>query len=333
MNKEILMAVDAVSNEKGVDKEIIFDALEAALASATRKKHGEELDVRVAINRKTGGYDTFRRWKVFADDSTELEVPERELRLDDARDIDKDVEPGGYVEEPMESVPFGRILAQTAKQVIVQKVREAERAQVVDAYKDRAGTLVSGIVKRVDRNGVYVNLGANAEGFIAREEMIPREPVRSQDRIKAYLKEVRTEPRGPQLFLSRTAPEFLIELFKLEVPEVGQGLINILAAARDAGVRAKIAVRSNDPRVDAVRACERCPTKSPANGSTSSPSTTTTRSSSSTPWRPRKSPRSWLTKIRTRWTSRSPRTSSRRPSAGADRTSRRPARSPAGGSE
>ena len=137
MNKEILMAVDAVSNEKGVDKEIIFDALEAALASATRKKHGEELDVRVAINRKTGGYDTFRRWKVFADDSSELEVPERELRLDDARDIDKDVEPGGYVEEPMESVPFGRILAQTAKQVIVQKVREAERAQVVDAYKDR----------------------------------------------------------------------------------------------------------------------------------------------------------------------------------------------------
>jgi len=210
MNKEILMAVDAVSNEKGVDKEIIFEALEAALASATRKKHGEELDVRVSINRKTGGYDTFRRWKVFADDSTELEVPERELRLDDARDIDKDVEPGGYVEQPMESVPFGRILAQTAKQVIVQKVREAERAQVVDAYKDRAGTLVSGIVKRVDRNGVYVDLGANAEGFIAREEMIPREPVRSQDRIKAYLKEVRTEPRGPQLFLSRTAPEFLI---------------------------------------------------------------------------------------------------------------------------
>ena len=139
MNKEILMAVDAVSNEKGVDKEIIFDALEAALASATRKKHGEELDVRVSINRKTGGYDTFRRWKVFADDSTELEVPERELRMDDAREIDKDVEPGGYVEEPMESVPFGRILAQTAKQVIVQKVREAERAQVVDAYKDRAG--------------------------------------------------------------------------------------------------------------------------------------------------------------------------------------------------
>ena len=255
MNKEILMAVDAVSNEKGVDKEIIYEALEAALASATRKKHGEELDVRVAINRKTGDYDTFRRWKVFADDSTELEVPERELRLDDARDLDADVAPGGFVEQPMESVPFGRILAQTAKQVIVQKVREAERAQVVDAYRDRAGSLVSGIVKRVDRNGVFVDLGSNAEGFIPREEMIPREPVRSQDRIKAYLKEVRSEPRGPQLFMSRTAPEFLVELFKLEVPEVGQGLINILAAARDPGVRAKIAVRSNDPRIDPVGAC------------------------------------------------------------------------------
>src|ERR1700682_6416537 len=170
------MVVDAVSNEKGVDKEVIFDALECALASATRKKHGEEWDVRVAIDRKSGDYETFRRWKVFADESNELEVPERELRLDDARDIDKDVEPGGYVEEPMESVPFGRIVAQLSKQDIVQKVREAERAKVVDAYKDRAGTLVSAIVKRVDRNGVYVDLGANAEGFIAREEMIPREP-------------------------------------------------------------------------------------------------------------------------------------------------------------
>jgi len=255
MSKEILLAVDAVSNEKGVDREIIFDALEAALASATRKKYGEEMDVRVAINRKTGAYDTYRRWKVFPDDSSELEFVERELRLDDARDLDKDVQPGGYVEQPIESVPFGRILAQTAKQVIVQKVREAERAQVVDAYKDRTGTLVSGIVKRVDRNGIYVDLGANAEAFVPREEMIPREPVRSTDRIKAFLKEVRTEPRGPQLFLSRTAPEFLIELFKLEVPEVGQGLINILGAARDPGVRAKIAVRSNDPRIDPVGAC------------------------------------------------------------------------------
>jgi N utilization substance protein A len=255
MNKEILMVVDAVSNEKGVDKEVIFEALEAALASATRKKHGEELDVRVQIDRKTGDYDTFRRWKVFADDSTELEVPERELRLDDAKDFNADIEVGGFVEQPMESVAFGRIAAQQAKQVIVQKVREAERAQVVDAYKDRTGQLVSGVVKRVDRNGIYVDLGSNAEGFVPRTDMIPREQVKPQDRVKAFLKEVRSEPRGPQLFLSRTAPEFLIELFKLEVPEVGQGLINILGAARDAGVRAKIAVRSNDPRIDPVGAC------------------------------------------------------------------------------
>src|SRR3954469_25044035 len=255
MNKEILLVVDAVSNEKSVDKEIIFDALEAARASSTRKKHGEEWDVRVSINRKTGDYDTFRRWKVFADDSREMEVPQRELRLEDALDINKDAEVGGFVEEPMESVAFGRIAAQQAKQVIVQKVREAERAQVVDAYNDRVSTLVSGVVKRVDRNGIYVDLGSNAEGFIPRTDMIPREQVKPQDRIKAFLKEVRSEPRGPQLFLTRTAPEFLIELFKLEVPEVGQGLIQILGAARDAGVRAKIAVKSNDSRIDPVGAC------------------------------------------------------------------------------
>jgi N utilization substance protein A len=255
VNKEILMVVDAVSNEKGVDKEVIFEALEAALASATRKKHGEEWDVRVAIDRRSGDYDTFRRWKVFADDSKELEVPERELRLEDGLEVDPKVEVGGFVEQPIESVAFGRIAAQQAKQVIVQKVREAERAQVVEAYQDRVGTLVGGVVKRVDRNGIYIDLGSNAEGFVPRTDMIPREQAKPQDRIKAYLKEVRSEPRGPQLFLTRTAPEFLIELFKLEVPEVGQGLIQILGAARDPGVRAKIAVRSNDPRIDPVGAC------------------------------------------------------------------------------
>jgi N utilization substance protein A len=256
VNKEILMVVDAVSNEKGVDKEVIFEALEAALASASRKKHGgEEWDARVAIDRKSGDYETFRRWKVFADDSTELEVPERELRLEDALDMNPRAEVGGYVEEPMESAAFGRIAAQQAKQVIVQKVREAERAQVVEAYRERVGTLVSGVVKRIDRNGIYIDLGSNAEGFVPRTDMIPREQAKPQDRIKAFLKEVRSEPRGPQLFLTRTAPEFLIELFKLEVPEVGQGLIQILGAARDAGVRAKIAVKSNDPRIDPVGAC------------------------------------------------------------------------------
>jgi transcription termination/antitermination protein NusA len=252
------MVVDAVSNEKGVDKEVIFGALEAALAAATRKKHGEEWDVRVAIDRKSGDYETFRRWKVFADDSKELEVPERELRMDDARELDANVEIGGTVEEPMESVAFGRIAAQQAKQVIVQKVREAERQRVVDEFRGRVGTLVSGVVKRVDRNGLYVDLGGNAEGFVQRTDMIPREQAKPQDRIKAFLKEVKEvneQVRGPLLFLTRTAPEFLIELFKLEVPEVGQGLIQILGAARDPGVRAKIAVRSNEPRIDPVGAC------------------------------------------------------------------------------
>ena len=255
MSKEILMVVDAVSNEKGVEKEIIFEAIEAALASATRRKHGEDIDVRVAIDRETGDYDTFRRWLVFEDESTELEFPDRELRMIDAVDVDADAEPGGYVEVPMESVEFGRIAAQTAKQVIVQKVREAEREQVVEEYKDREGEMLSGLVKRVDRNGVYIDLGGNAEGFVPREQMVPREPVRPQDRIKALLTEVRSEPRGPQLFMTRTSPQFLIELFKIEVPEVGQGHIDILGAARDPGLRAKIAVKSNDSRIDAVGAC------------------------------------------------------------------------------
>jgi N utilization substance protein A len=255
MSKEILMVVDAVSNEKGVEKDIIFEAIELALASATRRKNGDDIDVRVAIDRETGDYDTFRRWLVFSDDSTELEFPDRELRMIDAVDVNPDAEPGGFVEEPMESVDFGRIAAQTAKQVIVQKVREAEREQVVEEYKEREGEMLSGLVKRVDRNGVYIDLGGNAEGFVPRDQMVPREPVRPQDRIKALLTEVRSEPRGPQLFMTRTSPQFLVELFKIEVPEVGQGLIDILGAARDPGLRAKIAVKSNDNRIDAVGAC------------------------------------------------------------------------------
>jgi len=255
MTKEILMVVDAVSNEKGVEKDIIFEAIEAALASASRRRHGEDIDVRVSIDRETGEYDTFRQWLVFEDESTELEFPDRELRMIDAVDVDESAEPGGYVEVPMESVEFGRIAAQTAKQVIVQKVREAEREQVVEEYQDREGELLSGLVKRVDRNGVYIDLGGNAEGFVAREQMVPREPVRPQDRMKALLIEVRSEQRGPQLFMTRTSPQFLVELFKIEVPEVGQGLIEILGAARDPGLRAKIAVKSNDARIDPVGAC------------------------------------------------------------------------------
>jgi N utilization substance protein A len=173
----------------------------------------------------------------------------------DAVDVDPAAEPGGFVEQPIPSVEFGRIAAQTAKQVIVQKVREAERKKVVEEFQGRVGEMLSGVVKRVDRNGIFVDLGGNAEGFIPREHMIPREPVRPQDRIKALLREVRSEPRGPQLFMTRTSPAFLIELFKIEVPEVGQGLIQILAAARDPGLRAKIAVKSNDRRIDPVGAC------------------------------------------------------------------------------
>ena len=255
MNKEILAVVDVVSNEKGVEKEVIFGAMEAALAAAAAKNHEEDIEARVSIDRTSGEYETFRRWLVFADESTELEFPDHELRMIDAVDVDKDAEPGGYVEVPMESAAFGRISAQMAKQVIVQKVREAEREKVVDAYKDREGELLSGLVKRVDRNGVYMDLVGNAEGFISRDSMMPREAVRVHDRIKALLTEVRSEPRGPQLFMTRTSPQFLIELFKIEVPEVGQGLIEILGAARDPGLRAKISVKSNDSRIDPVGAC------------------------------------------------------------------------------
>ena len=254
MSKEVLLVVDAISNEKGVDKEVIVEAIEAALASATKKRYPEEVEVRVHVDRKNGDYSTFRRWLV-VDDEEELEFPEQQIHLAEAREQKADVEVGDYIEEPMESVAFGRIAAQTAKQVIVQKVREAERAKVVEAYGDRVGELVTGIVKRVERGNLYLDLGNNAEAFIPREDMIPREAVRPGDRVRGYLKEVRAESRGPQLFVSRTAPQFLIELFKLEVPEVGQELIDILGAARDPGLRAKIAVRSNDPRIDPVGAC------------------------------------------------------------------------------
>jgi len=265
-SKEILMVVDAVSNEKGIDKEIIFEAIEIALATATRKRHLGDIDARVAIDRVTGEYETFRRWQVVdesiaaaADEADEevlrYEFPGRQYTLEAAQEMDPNLQHGDYIEEPMESVDFGRIGAQTAKQVIVQKVREAERAMVVDAYKNRVGDLITGIVKRVERGNVFLDLGGNAEAIILREEMIPREAVRPGDRLRGYLREVSAEQRGPQLFVSRVAPDFLLELFKLEVPEVGQDLIDILAAARDPGLRAKIAVKSNDPRIDPVGAC------------------------------------------------------------------------------
>jgi len=256
MNKEILMVVDAVSNEKGVAKEIIFEALEAALATATKKRYGSEVEVRVCIDRQTGDYETFRRWLVVDDsEGLPLEHPTREFTLSAAREDEPNIQPGDYIEEQVESVSFGRIAAQTAKQVIVQKVREAERAQVVDQYQDRVGELLNGVVKRLERGSVLLDMGNNIEALISREHLIPREAIRPGDRVRGYLYDVHSEPRGPQLFVSRTMPEFLVELFKLEVPEVGEGLIEIKAAARDPGSRAKIAVKSNDQRIDPVGAC------------------------------------------------------------------------------
>ena len=247
--------VDVVSNEKGVAKGIIFEAIEAALASATKKRSREDIEVRVAIDNETGDYETFRQWEVVEDSAEPLEFPTRQIFLSDAAAKEDDMEAGDFIEEPMKSVEFGRIAAQSAKQVIMQKVREAERKQVYDAYIDRVGEMVIGFVKKVERGNVIMDLGGNAEGFIPRDEMIPREAVRPRDQIRAYLREVKPENRGPQLFLSRTAPELLIELFKIEVPEINEGLIEIINGARDPGSRAKIAVKANDPRIDPIGAC------------------------------------------------------------------------------
>jgi len=255
MSKELLLVVDAVANEKGVAKDVIFEAMEAALASAAKKRYpNEDIAARVSIDTESGDYETFRRWEVVADDVV-MESPDRQIRLMDAVDTNPDIQVGEFIEEPIENPEFGRIAAQAAKQVIVQRVREAERAQVVEAYKDRVGELLTGVVKRVERGSVYLDLGGNAEAYIARDKAIPREAVRAGDRIRGYLYEVRPEPRGPQLFVSRTAPEFMIELFKLEVPEVGQGLVEIKGAARDPGDRAKIAVLAHDHRTDPIGAC------------------------------------------------------------------------------
>ena len=257
-NKEILLVVDVFSNEKDINKEIVFQAVESALAAAAAKLHPEQITARVSIDRETGGYETFRRWEVVEPDeefSDGMEFPDTQILLDDAKKQDPDIEIGGFIEEPIESVEFGRIAAQTAKQVIIQKIREAEREKVVEAFQDRVGELIAGIVKRVEKGNVYLDLGGNIEAFIPREQMIPRESVRVGDRMRGYLKEVRSEQRGPQLFVSRTDPELILALFRLEVPEVGEGLIEVISAARDPGSRAKIAVKSNDPRLDPVGAC------------------------------------------------------------------------------
>jgi len=252
---EVMMVVEAVSREKGVEKETIFQAVEAALATATRKRHKGDIDARVAIHRDTGDYDSFRRWEVVADEVETLEFPDRQIKLADARAQKPEIQVGEFIEEPLAPVDFGRIAAQAAKQVIMQKVREAEREQIVNLYKDRVGEMVTGVVKRLERGDAIIDLGGNAEAALSKNTMIQREGLRPGDRIRALLEEVKSVPRGPQLFLSRTSPKLLVELFKLEVPEAGEGLITIHGAARDAGLRAKIAVSSSDPRIDPIGAC------------------------------------------------------------------------------
>ncbi len=254
MSKEILMVVDAISNEKGVPRQVIFEAVEAALASASRKRfEGREVSVRVHIDRQTGDYETYRRWEVVEDD--EFESPDAEIKLSYAERRDPPLKLGDVVEERIENAAFGRIAAQTAKQVIVQKVREAERAEVVRQYAERQGELVAGIVKKTTREGLIIDLGENAEAFLPRSEMIPGERYRMNDRVRALLTKVDAEARGAQLILSRTCPELIIELFKIEVPEIAEQLIEIKGAARDPGSRAKIAVKTNDRRIDPVGAC------------------------------------------------------------------------------
>ncbi len=252
-NNEILLMAEVVSREKDLDKEIIFKAIEAALATATRKWYSGEIDARVSIHRDTGDYDTFRVWEVISDDE-EVELPDAQIPLSEARESDDEVEVGDLIEEPMDKVEFGRIAAQAAKQVIMQKVREAERLQIAERYAERVGTLVSGTVKRMERGNAIIDLG-DAEALLPKSGMIPREGLRPGDRIRALLEKIDEEARGPQLILSRLSPQYLIELFRLEVPEVSEGIIEILGAARDPGSRAKISVRSNDNNVDPVGAC------------------------------------------------------------------------------
>jgi transcription termination/antitermination protein NusA len=252
-NKEIKQVAEAVSNEKGVSPEIIFEAMELALATATKKRYDEEADIHVTIDRATGDYSTLRRWLVVADD--QLAALGTEFTLEEAHEKDPSLKAGDVYEEQVENVEFGRIAAQTAKQVIVQKVREAERALIVDQYRDRVGRMLGGSVKKVTRDAVIIDLGNNAEGYLSRDHLVGRETFRVSDRIRAVLKEIHPEARGPQLIMSRTCPEMLIELFKIEVPEIAEQVIEIRGAARDPGLRAKIAVKTNDGRIDPVGAC------------------------------------------------------------------------------
>ncbi|MBS0289324.1 MAG: transcription termination/antitermination protein NusA [Proteobacteria bacterium] len=262
MNNEIRLVVDAVSNEKNVSKEIVFEALEAALESASKKRYGADWEFKVIINRNTGDYETFRTWTVIDENALNeegevvgVQNPNAELTLLQAQEKEKNVKVGDVIKEAIPSVEFGRIAAQTAKQVIMQRLRAAKRDQIAEEYRARIGELIAGTVKKVTRDNIIIELGSNAEALLRRLDMLPREIVRVGDRVRAYLQDVRTDQRGPQLVVSRTCPEMLIELFKIEVPEIGDGLIELKGAARDPGSRAKIAVLAKDNRIDPVGAC------------------------------------------------------------------------------
>ncbi len=252
MSREILLLVDALAREKNVSKEIVFSALESALAQATKKRINDDADVRVSIDRETGDYESFRRWQVLPDQ--DVENDEAQMGLIDARDEYPEIQVGDYVEEGLEPIDFGRIGAQAAKQVILQKVRDAEREQILNDFLDRKEFIISGSIKRMERGNAIIEVG-RLEAVLPRDQMIPKENLRVGDRVKAYLLRIDRGARGPQLILSRTAPEFVIKLFELEVPEIDDGLLEIKACARDPGLRAKIGVKSNDPRIDPIGTC------------------------------------------------------------------------------
>ncbi|MDO8464039.1 MAG: transcription termination factor NusA [Gallionella sp.] len=252
MSREILLLVDALSREKSVDKEVVFEALESALASATKKRFADEADVRVQIDRNTGEYESFRRWEVMDDET--FETPDMHIKLEEAQKRKADIQLGEFIEEPLESIDFGRIGAQAAKQVIFQKIRDAEREQVLSDFMDRKEHLVSGTVKRLERGSAIIEFG-KIEALLPREQMIPKENLRIGDRVKAHLLRVDRSARGPQVILSRTSNELLVKLFELEVPEIEEKLLDIVSAARDPGSRAKIAVQSHDSRIDPIGTC------------------------------------------------------------------------------
>ncbi|MEY3523781.1 MAG: hypothetical protein RIT33_1198 [Pseudomonadota bacterium] len=253
MSREVLMLADALAREKNVERDIVFEALEMALASASKKRYDEDVDIRVAIDRNTGEYETYRRWLVVPDEAG-LQEPDKEILSFEAKEQIADIEIGDFIEEQVESVAFGRIGAQTAKQVILQRIRDAEREQILNDYLERGENVMTGTVKRADKNGLIIESG-RVEALLRRDQMIPKENLRSGDRVRGFILKVDREARGPQIELSRTAPDFLIKLFENEVPEMEQGLLEIKGAARDPGIRAKIAVVAHDKRIDPIGTC------------------------------------------------------------------------------